>query len=79
MQGRDVYSQLTHIAAQLLGRPGTSLDPTTPLDSLGLDSVERVELLTRIEDQFDVTIPRADAIHLTSLDVLARYLTVNAP
>ena len=74
------YIQLTEVITELRGDlDGTHITPNMHLDDLGLDSVERVELLTRLEDRFDVTIPQADAIHLTSVEALVRYLTVNAP
>ncbi len=79
MNGVAVHSLLTEIAGELLARPDLTLQPTMHLDDIGLDSVERVELLTRLEDRFDVTIPQTDAIHLTTVDALVRYLTVNTP
>lgn len=70
-----VLKRLKALIGDMLGEVPASFAPSTALGDLGLDSVERVELLAQLEDAFDVAIPTADAIHLTTVDALARYLT----
>lgn len=77
MDGNEVYGGLSGILADLLDRPVADLRPDQTLEELGLDSVERIELLTRLEDEFDVEIPQSDAIHLTTIDTLVRYLNLH--
>lgn len=37
--------------------PGAEPDPTTPLDTYGLDSLASIALMLEIEDAFDVAFP----------------------
>ena len=52
--------------------------PEKPLladfESLGLDSVGRVELLARLEDTFELHVPPDDALHLNTGRDVVRYL-----
>jgi len=75
MDGNEVYSGLSEVLSELLDRPADGLRPDMSLEELGLDSVERVEFLSQVEEQFDVEIPQSDAIHLTTVDALVRYLS----
>jgi acyl carrier protein len=46
------------------------LKPETTLDSLGLDSLDKIELLFQIEDEFKIKIPERDAQIATLQDVI---------
>lgn len=46
------------------------LKPETTLDSLGLDSLDKIELLFQIEDEFKIKIPERDAQIATLKDVV---------
>lgn len=48
----------------------TSAEPTDTLDSLGLDSLEFVELVKDIETAFSIEIPNAKISHLHSVEEL---------
>jgi 1-acyl-sn-glycerol-3-phosphate acyltransferase/acyl carrier protein len=60
----------------LLGRfaPGREIARTTTLDELGLSSLERVELLMELEQQFGTTIGEAEYSGACSVDDLYRLL-----
>ena len=75
MDQDPVLQRLKTLVSEMLGEEPTAFGPSTALADLGLDSVERVELLAQLEDAFDVAIPTPDAIHLTTVDALVRYLT----
>lgn len=77
MDRNEVYGSLSGILADLLDRPADDLRPEMSLEEIGLDSVERIELLSRLEEEFDLEIPQSDAIHLTTIDTLVRYLSVH--
>ena len=51
-----------------------SLDETTTLESLGLDSMARLELLAELEDRVDTNIPEASLSGLRTLGDLASAL-----
>ncbi|MBL4849743.1 MAG: acyl carrier protein [Planctomycetes bacterium] len=52
----------------------SAVDLGADFDSLGLDSVGRVELLARVEDSFETHVPPDDAIHLGCGQDVVRYL-----
>jgi long-chain acyl-CoA synthetase len=52
-QGRSVIALLDRFA------PGRSLTADTPIDALGLSSLERVELMIALEETFEVTVDEA--------------------
>ncbi len=74
MDQETVLDRVKEIVTAILGEPPAAFSLETTLEGLGLDSVDRVELLVQLEDSFDVSIPNADAIHLSSVDSLVRYL-----
>jgi long-chain acyl-CoA synthetase len=52
-QGRSVIAMLDRFA------PGRSITAETPIDALGLSSLERVELMMALEESFEVTVDEA--------------------
>lgn len=52
-----------------LGDAGRPADPAQYCDSL-----DRVELIMAIEDEFEISIPDVDAVDLKSLEVIESYL-----
>lgn len=62
--------------------PGRAITPDTPIDALGLSSLERVELMMAIEDSFQVTVDEAKfaaATTVADLDALIRPIEGAAP
>jgi acyl carrier protein len=45
---------------------------------LGVDSVAAVALLGRLEESFDLEIPPQDALHLTTVGAVVRYVSRRA-
>jgi len=67
---------VTTIVGELAHRDGVSADTT--MDELGLSSLERIELMTALEEQFDTTIDEAafsSAKTVGDLDALVRQAT----
>ena len=61
------------IIRNLIDVDDASLVPGAHLrDNLGITSIERVELITALENQFDIDIRDADLLHFTTLgDVIS--------
>lgn len=78
MDPNTVYHQLQQLVGEQLAQPAESIGRSLALDELGLDSVEKVELMARVEETFEVAIPPADAVHLETIDDLIRYLSGRA-
>ena len=62
------------IAAQLRIDPSEITDETDVVDDLGADSLDVVEILMTIEEEFGVTIPDDDVASLRKLSALTPYI-----
>jgi len=51
------------------------LSLNTPLSDLGLDSLDKVELLFEIESLFNIEIPDASALKMNSLADIVTYVS----
>lgn len=71
----DLVQELRELAARRLSRPDLAEVPLeAPLTALGLDSLDKVELLFEVENLFDVAIPDETAAGMTSLADVATFL-----
>lgn len=50
-------AQVCDIIRQTLRQPGLTITADQPLDTLGLESIDMVEMLFLIEEQFGIDIP----------------------
>ncbi|MES2316547.1 MAG: acyl carrier protein [Pseudomonadota bacterium] len=50
----NMQTALIAIIAKLLGKDPSEIDPAQSLTSAGVDSLEMVEIITAVEDEFDV-------------------------
>ncbi len=62
------------IATQLRIDPSEIADDTDVVDDLGADSLDVVEILMVIEEEFGVTIPDDEVALLKNLSVLTPYI-----
>ena len=62
------------IATQLRLDPSEITDETDIADDLGADSLDIVEILMVIEEEFGVTIPDDEVANLRKLSALAPYI-----
>ena len=62
------------IAAQLRIEPSEIEDDTDIVDDLGADSLDVVEILMVIEEEFGVTIPDDEVVSLKKLSILTPYI-----
>jgi acyl carrier protein len=53
----DVGSEIISIISQKIGNGSDRLSPADPLDDLGINSFEVVELIFDLEEKFDIQIP----------------------
>lgn len=57
MAGHEIRTKVVSIIAEQLNKSAAELTDATTIDSLNADSLDRVEILMRIEEAFDVTLP----------------------
>lgn len=74
----DINEKLKDIIAQQLKIDAAEIDNTTDIvDDLGADSLDIVEILMNIEEQFGVVIPDEEVPNLKNLCDLEAYIENN--
>jgi len=64
----------TIIVAQLGTVEPSEIKPDTTFDSLDIDSIDAVEIIMAIEDEFEIEIPDETAESFTSISDIMTYL-----
>lgn len=73
-----MLEKLVDLIASELGVSKSSINPQTSLqDDLGADSLDAVELIMSIEDQFEISIPEDVATNLKTVGDILNYLENN--
>lgn len=50
----DIYAMITNLLAEHTGRDTSEFTPETTFESLGIDSLETVEMVMELEEELDV-------------------------
>jgi len=73
-------SALLDLAAAQFGVDRTSLDPSDDFfEKLGIDSLQALDLLTRLEDRFGVELPDYELAGVTDFRTLAERIQARLP
>ncbi len=72
----DIYERVKDVIIEQLGVEDESLiTPTTTfIDDLGSDSLDIVELIMGLEEEFDIEIPETDAEKIVSVADVVDYI-----
>ena len=75
----NVFEKIRDIIAEQLGveDPETITNETTFIDDLGADSLDIVELIMALEEEFDIEIPEAEAEKIASVGDVVEYIKAN--
>lgn len=57
MERSEILSKVADIAADVLGVDAGDITEETTFDDLDADSLDRLQLVTAMEDEFDIEIP----------------------
>lgn len=57
MERSEILSKVADIAADVLGVDAAEITEQTTFDDLDADSLDRLQLVTAMEDEFDIEIP----------------------
>lgn len=74
MTNGEVEGRVREVVAQSVRMEPGAIGFQVPFEDLGLDSVGALLLIERLEETFDITIPEADALHLTTIESVAGYV-----
>lgn len=67
----NTYDRLVRILADEHDLAPEALQPEARLDQLGIDSLSVMELLFKIEDEFDIKVPNDQVALVTVEDIVA--------
>ncbi len=68
---RDILSQQFEVS------PEDITEDTNIVDDLGADSLDVVELIMSVEDEFGISVPDEDAVELTTAGKIVEYIERN--
>jgi acyl carrier protein len=75
----DIHSKITKVIVEKLGVSEDQVKPEAAfIDDLGADSLDQVELVMALEDEFDIEIPDEEAEKLKKVSDVIAYVTSKA-
>lgn len=67
MERTEVFAKIADIAADVLGVDIDSITESTTFDDLEVDSLDRLQLVTAMEDEFELEIPEDKLLSISSV------------
>lgn len=78
MSSEEVFDKVKEIIVEQLGVAETAITPEASfIDDLGADSLDIVELIMALEEEFDLEIPDADAEKVVTVNDVVEYIKDN--
>ena len=78
MSSEDIFEKVKEIIVEQLGVAETSVTlEASFIDDLGADSLDIVELIMALEEEFDLEIPDADAEKVVTVGDVVDYIKEN--
>lgn len=75
MSSEEVFEKVKNIIVEQLGATESSVTMEASfIDDLGADSLDIVELIMALEEEFDIEIPDADAEKVVSVGDVVEYI-----
>lgn len=71
---KDTFSAIADIVAAKLNIQKSAVIPTATLEDLGADSLDIIEIIMKIEEEFDIQINDEEAEKLKTLDQVVDYV-----
>ncbi len=78
MSSEEVFEKVKEIIVEQLGVEETAVTlEASFIDDLGADSLDIVELVMALEEEFDIEIPDADAEKVVTVNDVVEYIKEN--
>ena len=75
MSSEEVFDKVKEIIVEQLGVAETAITPDASfIDDLGADSLDIVELIMALEEEFDLEIPDSDAEKVVTVGDVVEYI-----
>jgi len=76
--GSEIQDRIIEIVAEKMDKPKEEISPEKSfVNDLGADSLDTVELMMDIEDEFDLSIPEEEAQKLVTIGDAIKYVEEN--
>ena len=77
--GSDIADRIIEIVAEKMDKPKDEISPEKSfVNDLGADSLDTVELMMDIEDEFDLSIPEEEAQKIVCIGDAIKYVEEHA-
>ena len=78
MESEEIFEKVKNIIVEQLGVSETTVTMESSfIDDLGADSLDIVELVMALEEEFDLEIPDADAEKVVTVSDVVEYIKEN--
>lgn len=67
MERSEIFEKVADIASDVLGINADEVSETTTFDDLDADSLDRLQLVTAMEDEFDLEIDEEKLLNINSV------------
>lgn len=74
LQKQEIKSRVITVVSEILNTDPKKVQEAQSFDQLGADSLDMVEIVMRLEEEFSVEINDEKAQQLTSLDHVVEYI-----
>lgn len=79
MSSEDIKTRITSIIVEQLGVKESDVNPSASFtEDLGADSLDTVELVMALEEEFDTEIPDADAEKIQTVGDVIKYIEAHS-
>lgn len=77
-QSLSTFGQVAALIESITGTEASTVQPESTPDSLGIDSLSKIELIVRAEEHFGVRIDEETALGFITVNDLVTYLAENS-
>jgi acyl carrier protein len=70
----ETYQKVVAIIASVKGTAPETIKPESTLESLGMDSLDKINMLFELEGEFDIDIPDEEAHNITTVSQIVERL-----
>ena len=74
IERQDTYSSVLQVVSEKLKKDKDTIIKAQTFQDLGVDSLDMVEMVMKLEEQFNIEINDEDAEKLTSIDQIVDYI-----
>lgn len=71
---QEIYNKIVKILSDQMNIESDVLSPESSLEIIGVDSLDRVEIVMKIEDEFNIKVDDNKAMQIATVSELINYI-----